>query len=76
MIALDHLSSTANDLLDEIIDETNSYIQNLKENAIKEVLDIYSIEDLRKQQVIPKFIGNSKKFEHTVENTKSASFKR
>lgn len=75
-IALDHLSSTANDLLDEIIDETNSYIQNLKENAIKEVLDIYSIEDLRKQQVIPKFIGNSKKFEHTVENTKSASFKR
>lgn len=75
-IALDHLSSTANDLLDEIIDETNSYIQNLKENAIKEVLDIYSIEDLRKQQVIPKFIGNSKKFEHIVENTKSASFKR
>lgn len=75
-IALDHLSSTANDLLDEIIDETNSYIQNLKENAIKEVLDIYSIEDLRMQQVIPKFIGNSKKFEHTVENTKSASFKR
>lgn len=75
-IALDHLSSTANDLLDEIIDETNSYIQNLKENAIKEVLDIYSIEDLRKQQVISKFIGNSKKFEHTVENTKSASFKR
>lgn len=75
-IALDHLSSTANKLLDEIIDETNSYIQSLKENAIKEVLDIYSIEDLRKQQVIPKFIGNSKNFEHTVENTKSASFKR
>jgi len=40
------------------------------------IIKDYSIEDLRKQQVIPKFIGNSKKFKHTVENTKSASFKR
>lgn len=54
--------------------QNNLYIND--HDSFKEVLDIYSIEDLRKQQVIPKFIGNSKKFELTVENTKSASFKR
>ena len=75
-IALKQLSCTANDLLDEIIDCTNSYIQNLKENAINELLDIYSIQDLRKQQVIPKFIGNNRKFEQHSQTPKTTVFKR
>lgn len=75
-IALEHLSSTANDLLDDVIEQVNSFIQAQKIQAIKYVLCDNSIEDLRKQKVIPKFIGNNRKFEHTVENTKSASFKR